>query len=86
MTGKIKVLVMGMIQTYFLINMKKILLYAQLLTRSALHVQCLENVLLSGFPKKNGESGEESFLKMEKYLENFLSIEVKSSGLKLGRA
>ena len=77
---------MGMTQIYFLISMKKILLFVQLLTKSVHLAQYPENVLLLEFLKKNGESGGESFLKAEKSLENFLSIEAKSSGLKLGRA
>lgn len=86
MSGKIMVLVLGMTQIYFLISMKKILLCDQLLTRFVLPVQCLGNVLLSEFLKKNGEFGEAFFSKVEKFLENFLSIEAKSNGLKLGRA
>ncbi len=85
MSGKIRVLAMGMTQIYFLISMKKTLPFAQLLIRSVLLVQYLENVLLSGFLKKNGESGEASSLKAEKFLESFLNTEVKSSGPKLGR-
>lgn len=86
MSGKMRVLATDTIQTYSLINMKKTLLFAQLLIKFVLPVQYLESVSLLEYLKKNGEFGEEYFLKVEKFLESFLSIEVKSSGLKLGRA
>ena len=73
-------------QIYSLTSMRKTFPFAQLSTKYALLVQYLENALPSESLKKNGESGEESFLKAEKFLESFLSIEVKSSGPKLGRA
>ena len=85
MSGKIRVLAMGMTQIYFLTSMKRTLPFVQLLTRSVLLVQSQDNVLPSEFLKKNGESGEGSFSKAEKFLENLLSTEVKSNGLKLGR-
>ena len=85
MSGKIRVLVMGMIQICSLISMKKKLLYDQLLTSSALLVQSQENALPLEFLKKSGEYGEEYFLKAEKSLENSPNTEVKINGLKLGR-
>ena len=85
MSGKIKVLVMDTTLIYFLISMKKILSFVQLSIRYVLLVQSQDNVLPSEFLKKNGESGEVSFLKAEKFLENLLSTEVKNNGLKLGR-
>lgn len=86
MSGKIRVLVMDTTLIYFLISMKKILPFVQPSTRSVLLVQSQDNVLPLEFLKKNGESGEESFLKVEKFLENLLNTEVKSNGPKLGRA
>ena len=86
MSGKMMVPVTDTIQIYSLISMKKTLPFAQLLISYVLAVQYLGNVLLLEFLKKNGESGEASSSKVEKFLENLLSTEVKSSGLKLGRA
>ena len=73
-------------QIYSLKSMKKTLPFAQLLISYVLAAQYLGNALPLESLKKSGESGEASFLKVEKFLENLLSTEVKSSGLKLGRA
>lgn len=85
MSGKIRVLVMGMTQICSLISMKKKLLYDQLLTSSALLVQSQENALPLEFLKKSGEYGEEYFLKVEKSLENSPNTGAEINGLKLGR-
>ena len=73
-------------QIYFLINMKKTLPFVQQSINFVLAVQYLGSALPLGFLKKSGESGAEFFLRVEKFLENFLSIEAKNNGLKLGRA
>ena len=86
MSGRIVALVVDTIQIYFLISMKRTLLFALQSISFVRAVQFPGNALLLAFLKKNGESGEVSFLKVEKSLENLLNTEVKSSGLKLGRA
>lgn len=85
MSGKTKGLAKTLTQIYFLINMKKILLFVPQLTNSVLAAQCLENASLSEFLKKNGEFGGAYFLRTVKYLENSPSIEAKINGLKLGK-
>ena len=85
MSGKTKAPVKALTQIYFLINMRKILPFVLQSTNSVLDVQYLGSALLSEFLKKNGESGEVFFLRMEKFLESFLSTEAKINGLKLGR-
>ena len=85
MSGKTKAPAKALTQIYFLINMKRILPFVLQSTNSVLDVQYLGSALLSEFLKKNGESGEVFFLRMEKFLENFLNIETKSNGAKLGR-
>lgn len=86
MSGKMRARARATTQIYSLINMKKILPFALRLTNFVLVVQYQGSALLSEFLKKNGGSGEEYFLKMEKYLENLPSIEAKNNGPKLGRA
>lgn len=85
MSGKTKAPAKVLTQIYFLINMKKILLFVLQSTSFVLVVPFLGSALLLEFLKKNGESGEEFFLRMEKFLENFPSTEAKISGLKLGK-
>ena len=85
MSGKTKDPAKALTQIYFLINMKKMLPFAPQLISSALVVQFLGSASLLEFLKKSGESGEVFFLRMEKFLESFLSTGVKINGLKLGR-
>ena len=85
MSGKTKAPVKGLIQIYSLINMKKTLPFVLQLTSSVLVVQYPENALPLGFLKKSGVSGEEFFLRMEKFLGSFQSTEARISGPKPGR-
>ena len=85
MSGKTKDLAKALTQIYFLINMKKTLPFVLQLISFVLVVQFLGSVLLLEFLKKNGESGEVFFLKMEKFLESFLNTEARINGPKLGR-
>ena len=85
MSGRTRAHAKASTQIYFLINMKKTLPFVPQLISCVLAVQFLGSALLSEFLKKNGEFGEGSFLKTEKFLENSLGIEAKNNGLKLGR-
>ena len=75
-----------MMLTYFLTNTKRMNSFDQLLIAYAASAQFADSVLRLVYPKKNGESGAESILKMVKYLENSIGIVPRSIGQIPGKA
>lgn len=85
MNGKILPPAKTMTLTYFLTNMKKTQTLGQLSKAYAVTAQWQENVLLLESPKKNGESGVGSTLRMERFPENLTDIELRRGGQRHGK-
>lgn len=75
-----------MTSTYFLTNMKRMSSFDQLSIVYAVSAQFADSALQLVYPKKNGESGAESILKMVKCLENSTGIVPRSIGQIPGKA